>query len=138
MELKVHFLKILIDLNIVRMCSSQCLWEFVFLLCEETVLIMLHAECPGVICSSLNKDCFGLLNTEGRSHFYLTIVVDARDQSVEIKQVEGSAESVTQCSQSRCLQVLQLTHECGMILFPTRLPYTETHTHTHYVKNSSI
>lgn len=89
---------------------------------------MLHAEYPGVICSSLNKDCFGLLNTEGRYHFYLTIVVDARDQSVEIEQVEGSAESVTQCSQPRCLQVLQLTHECGMILFPTRLPCTETNT----------
>lgn len=63
------------------------------------------------------------LNAEGRCH-NLSIVVDARDESVEIEQVEGGAESVTQCSQSRCLQVLQLAHECGMVLFPTRLPYT--------------
>lgn len=57
----------------------------------------------------------------------LTIVVNSRDKTVEVKQVKGCTESMAQCCQSRCLQVLKLAHEGGMVLLPACLKYTQPH-----------
>lgn len=56
---------------------------------------------------------------------YLSVVVDARDEAVEVKQVKGRAKSVTQRRQPRGLQVLQLTHKSGMVLLPAGLTYRQ-------------
>lgn len=54
----------------------------------------------------------------------LPIIVDARDETIKVKQVERGAESVTQGCQPGRLQVLQLTHEGGVVLLPACLKYT--------------
>ena len=63
------------------------------------------------------------------SHAHLSIVVDARDEAVEVHQVKRCAESVAQRGQTRRLQVLQLAHERGVVLLPARLKHTRIPCH---------
>lgn len=58
---------------------------------------------------------------------YLAIVVDARRQPVEVEQVEGRAEGRTHGGEPRRLQVLQLAHERGVVLSPSRLEHARRH-----------
>ena len=68
----------------------------------------------------------------------LAIVVNSRDKTVEVKQVKGCAKSMAQCRQPRCLQVLKLAHEGGMVLLPACLKYTQPidSVRTHCTANS--
>lgn len=54
----------------------------------------------------------------------LAVRVDARDEAVKVEQVKRCAESVTERGQPGRLQVLQLTHEGGMVLLPAGLKFT--------------
>lgn len=57
---------------------------------------------------------------------YLSVVVNARDEAVEVEQVERCAECVPKPGEPRRLQVLQLAHEGSVVLLPACLERRQT------------